>query len=779
MATQSTTESRLADSPKLATLIEVLEHSPAAAYLLRAVDNDFVLEAVNATARAISPALETMLGRPVSLLYRDQPEIIADAWRCLHEKKVVVREILVRRHDRVEANQKQRLTFVFVEPDRLVIHARELEEVGNAQAALKESQERYRSLVASVPDAVLIRGADGRVLACNDVAVELCGRTSQADLMGQLQILGPGVWVEDEHGQRVPETELPSFTVIRSGVSVKGRLFTQVRADGTRKFVRVSVEPLRASTGAVAGSVTLYTDETVRITAERAVRETADRLEFALDAARMGTWEWQPGTDKGRWSSSLFRHFDIAGCAPGFAGFLERVHADDVGPLSALASKLSQGAKGETFEHEFRIVGNDGVTRWARVRGRIEHAEGDVRMVGTLMDVTERRLLEEELLRAHRLESIGRLAGGLAHDFNNLLAAMLGSLELLAEVCPPAGRDDLATARHAAERARDLTAQLLAFARKQPIVLGNVDLGQLVENIERMLRRLVGPTIELAIQTERGLTVRADAAQLEQVLVNLAVNARDAMPHGGVLNVRVRADRLRLDVVRDVVVLEVEDQGSGMDAETIRHVFDPFFTTKDAGTGLGLASSYGIVQQHGGDILVESEPGHGARFCVVLPRSMPSTSVRVEPAGTASGAGCILVVDDEDAVRKTTGKLLKSLGYDVVLASSGDEAVNIAATHPLPIDLLLCDVAMPDRSGPDVAREVMRLRPKIRTLLVSGYPEGAESSLESADFLQKPYTRAALGRKLRAMLGTPENEPDGDTCSRRDSLHTAKKFGGS
>jgi signal transduction histidine kinase/CheY-like chemotaxis protein len=474
----------------------------------------------------------------------------------------------------------------------------------------------------------------------------------------------------------------------------------------------------------------------------------------------MGTWEWDPEADVGRWSRSIARQFDINVDLAGFAGLLTCVHADDVDSLSRLAAKLRQSNEGETFEHEFRVVGNDGVIRWARVRGRIEKHAGKSRMAGTLTDVTERRHLEEELRRAHRLESIGRLAGGLAHDFNNLLAAMLGSLELLEEVCPNEGRDDLATARHCAERARDLTAQLLAFARKQPVVLGAVDVAALVAKVERLLRRLVGPTIELIIEAEGGLTVHADAAQLEQVLVNLAVNSRDAMPAGGVLSVRVRADRLRLDLdhEREVVVLEVEDQGIGMDAETIRHVFDPFFTTKDSGTGLGLASSYGIVRQHGGDILVDSELGRGARFRVVLPRTMRSGSVRAGKAREAVGAGCVLLVDDDESVRSTTARMLKSLGYDVVLAKSGEEALAIADAHPLPIDVLVCDVAMPERSGPEVARDVARLRPRIRTLLVSGYPEGAEDSLPGAAFLQKPYTRAALGEKLFALL---EAQADG------------------
>jgi len=286
---------------------------------------------------------------------------------------------------------------------------------------------------------------------------------------------------------------------------------------------------------------------------------------------------------------------------------------------------------------------------------------------------------------------------------------------------------------------------------EQPIVLEVVDLMALLSKVERLLQRLVGPTIELVVSGESGLFVRADAAQLEQVLVNLVVNARDAMPQGGELAVRVRGERRQVGDAAESVVLEVEDHGSGMDSETVRHVFDPFFTTKDQGTGLGLASSYGIVLKHGGDILVDSEPGRGARFRVVLPRVHEAVRAERGPSPENSGTGCALVVDDEDSVRSTTARLVKSLGYDVLVASSGRQALEVARSHEGPIDVLLCDVAMPERSGPEVASEILRIRPKMRVLFVSGYPQGGESVVSSAGFLQKPFTRAALGAQLAAL----------------------------
>jgi CheY-like chemotaxis protein len=259
--------------------------------------------------------------------------------------------------------------------------------------------------------------------------------------------------------------------------------------------------------------------------------------------------------------------------------------------------------------------------------------------------------------------------------------------------------------------------------------------------------------VELAISAEPGARVRADAAQLEQVLVNLVVNARDAMPGGGRLEVRVATDSRSSSCQ-----LEVEDRGVGIAPDALRHVFEPFFSTKVNGTGLGLASSYGVIKQHGGEIHVQSRVGHGTLVRVSLPCVPDPPSARSGDAPLTAAQGCVLLVDDDESVRSTTSRLLQSMGYRVLIASDGAGALALARTHAGPIDVLVCDVAMPGRSGPEVAREVLSVRPETRVLFISGYPQGAESEIARHAFLQKPYTRASLAEKLgalRAGRGSP------------------------
>lgn len=728
----------------------LFEHVPVATYVFRLVGDDFLLVSANARARAQNPVLVSLIGRPMAHLYRDQPQRLEDARECMTRGETIVREVALRRHDRLEANERVRLVYTRCASDLLVLHVESLAAPSLTEAALRESEARYRGLVASLPDAVVLRGADGRVLACNDVAVAMCGRKDVADMLGRIDILAEGFAISTASGTPVVSDDFPSRRVLVTGEAEPSRTYILTRPDGTQRWYRVAAQAVRSSDGQVAGSVTTYADDTERFVAERAVAETASRLSMALDAARMGTWDWEPGSDRGHWSTGTNEYFKLPIMEEGIQAFMAHVHPDDRGHLTALAEQIIGGADGETFEHEWRVVGDDGVTRWARTRGRLQKGEAGVRLSGTILDITERRALEEELTRAHRLESIGRLAGGLAHDFNNLLAAMLGSLELLEDVVPSHGKEDLATVRHGAQRARELTAQLLAFARKQPIALTVFDLSALVKNVERLLRRLVGPRIDLSIEAAPGAWIRADAAQLEQVLMNLVANARDAMPAGGPLSVKVLSVG---EGASSEIVLEVEDRGSGMDEHTRAHAFDPFFTTKSAGTGLGLASSYGIVQQHGGDIEIESIEGRGTRFRVRLPRSSaPSPETLSVPAPASASAGTILVVDDEPSVRRTAARILASLGYDTLVAGDGDEAAALVSAHTGPIDAVLCDVAMPARSGHEVAADLRRIRPGLRVLFVSGYSDTELARTPGTDFLSKPYTRAELGARLRALI---------------------------
>ena len=385
----------------------------------------------------------------------------------------------------------------------------------------------------------------------------------------------------------------------------------------------------------------------------------------------------------------------------------------------------------------------------------------------------ERRRLEDQLLQSQKMEAVGQLAAGVAHDFNNVLTAVLGSSELLLLDTPVGSttREEIEIIRDAATRAQDLIRQLLAFSARQvlqPVVL---DLNALVDNVHKMLRRLIGEDITLAATLAPGLgRVRADPGQLEQVLVNLAVNARDAMPTGGRLalttaNVDVEPPPPGAGAGGPVppgryVVLQVTDTGSGMDAITQARVFEPFFTTKPRGrgTGLGLATVYGIVRQSGGHVAVESAPGAGTTFRMYLPRV--DAPLAVAPASqrpaAAAGSGTILLVEDERLVRVLARKVLEQAGYRVLVAEGGAQALELARGHSGVIDLVLTDVVMPEMSGREVVRRLLQERPAVRVLYMSGYSDEAVAQHGVLDagtsFIAKPFTPATLATKIREVL---------------------------
>ncbi len=394
---------------------------------------------------------------------------------------------------------------------------------------------------------------------------------------------------------------------------------------------------------------------------------------------------------------------------------------------------------------------------------------------------SERERLEEQFRQAQKMEAVGRLAGGVAHDFNNLLTVITGYSDLLL-----AGRDlkenqrsALEEIRRSAERGGALTHQLLAFSRRQPLEPRTVRVNDLVIQLEKMLRRLIGEDITLVtLPAASQDTVEADPGRLEQVVMNLVVNARDAMPNGGKLTIETGVVQLdesfsarQLGVKPGrYVTLSITDTGTGMDQETQSHLFEPFFTTKGPGrgTGLGLATAYGIIRQSGGAIGVMSETGKGTAVRIYLP--LASKPARVEPEkpaarGSMMGAETILLVEDEARVRKLIAGVLASRGYKVLEATRGEEALRYCKTHVGPIDLAVVDVVMPEMSGPDLAREIAPLRPKTRLLYISGYTDEAivhHGILESGvAFLQKPFLPDVLARKVREVLdarGSTANE---------------------
>jgi len=455
--------------------------------------------------------------------------------------------------------------------------------------------------------------------------------------------------------------------------------------------------------------------------------------------------------------------------------WFDSIHSED----RTQARAAVRGEHG--FSVEYRILRPDGELRWILARGwPVRDKAGQVyRMAGIATDITERKQAEEtlqkteaQLRQVQKMEAVGQLAGGVAHDFNNLLTVIMGRTELMMSRVKPDERmwHELELVHKTGARAAALTRQLLAFSRQQvlqPVVL---DLNAVVSEIGKMLRRMLGEDIGLVTVLEPKLRmVKADPTQVEQVLMNLAVNARDAMPGGGKLTIETSNTRLDESYCRShpnvkpghYVLLAVSDTGCGMDAETQSHIFEPFFTTKEQGkgTGLGLSTVYGIVKQSGGNTEVYSELKKGTTFKIYLPFAegvpQPLLSGEGLPA-VRGGQETILVVEDEESVRELVGEMLGPHGYTVLMARSGREALQTCKQYEGPIHLLLTDVVMPEMSGLQLAQDLGRRRPLLKVLFMSGYATHAaanHSILEpGADYIQKPFTPGKLGRKVRQVL---------------------------
>jgi PAS domain S-box-containing protein len=438
-------------------------------------------------------------------------------------------------------------------------------------------------------------------------------------------------------------------------------------------------------------------------------------------------------------------------------------------------------ATGRVDDYEASFRRKDGRIITGLVFGRIVKAGEKPLLLTITRDVTEQRVLERRLRESERLDSVGRLAGGVAHDFNNLLTVILGSLELALEPLPHDDplRPELEIAHQAGERAAIITRQLLAFGRKQTMAARSVDLGNVLSDMEDLLRRVVGEGIEVTLRRSPKVSpVVIDRAQLEQVVLNLVLNARDAMPRGGSLLIETQdVDAATADVDAPgvprvpgrAVRLTVTDTGTGMTEETRSRIFEPFFSTKERGkgTGLGLSSVYGIVRQSAGTIDVTSEKGRGTTFILDFPASDQSAAPRserplVDGRAQPERKRTILVVEDEEAVGHVVRRVLQGGEYDVLLATSGEQAQALAASHAGPIDLLLTDVVMPKMNGPDLAARLLAVRPGLRVLFMSGFPgdtlEKHDIAVSDRTFIQKPFTPAALLSRVAEVLARPATE---------------------
>lgn len=450
----------------------------------------------------------------------------------------------------------------------------------------------------------------------------------------------------------------------------------------------------------------------------------------------------------------------------------EQIHPDDREKVRKAAVEASATGVGQSVEYRVRHQNGSWRTLESRASTILNEKGAVERLVIVNRDATERKQLEEQFRQVQKMEAVGRLSGGVAHDFNNLLGVIIGYGEILQEGLEPANplRSSVDEVLKAGHRAASLTRQLLAFSRQQVLDPKVLDLNGVVRDMEKMLKRLIGEDIVLKTELESSLAlIKADQSQIEQILLNLSVNARDAMPQGGKIILATSNFHMDADFVRrypypvqvgNYVLLTVSDNGIGMDPATRARIFEPFFTTKEKGkgTGLGLSMVYGIVKQSGGYIDVISEPGAGASFRIYLPKvdAPIDAQVKAEISVSLGGSETVLVVEDETSLRALAVHLLESCGYTVLEADNGEQALKVSDEQKRDIHLLLTDVVMPGISGRVLAEELVKRRPQLRVLYTSGYTGqtvGAHGVIaEGSHFIPKPFTKEALARKVREAL---------------------------
>ncbi len=636
-------------------------------------------------------------------------------------------------------------------------------------------------VIESMGDAVVVVDARSRVIDLNPAGARLAGRSVSDAVGGHVQLVFPQLWDLLCAGLR--------------GEPVSGEL--QLESQGQSRYYDLGVSPLRNRRDVDQGHLLVLRDVTERRLAQQELVRTNDDLERRVEAR---TAELRVAVEALRRSQGRVEHllssnpaviysclpkgdFPITFVSPNVKHLLgysaeefilgenlwdSLLHPDDQDVVAEMSDIVSRGEGAS----EYRMRRRDGRWIWVHDEMRLVSGGNDasVEMVGSWLDITDRREMEDRLRQSQKMEAVGLLAGGVAHDFNNLLTAIFGSSALLLATLPAedARRLDVLEIQEAAERAAGLTRQLLAFSRGQVLKPRVLQPNSVIRAMEPMLRRLLGERIEFVVELDEALgLVKADPNQLEQVVMNLVINARDAMAGGGRLTVRSanvvassgHAGRPGGGMPAEQVVLSVRDTGHGMDADTLAHLFEPFYTTKrqDKGTGLGLATVYGIVTQSGGYVTVDSRPGKGATFSVYLPRTneaLPPESLE-DPQGPSRAAigGRLLLVEDEAAVRRLAARTLRAHGFEVFEAAGGDEAVALFGRERS-IELVITDMVMPGMSGQDLAERLRRTNPTVKVLYMSGYSKeqlSIQASRRSA-FLEKPFTPDSLVRKVKEIL---------------------------
>jgi two-component system cell cycle sensor histidine kinase/response regulator CckA len=624
---------------------------------------------------------------------------------------------------------------------------------------LREAARLWNTTFDAMNDAISIMDNDGRILRSNKAMLDLVGRYPQ-------ELAGHPCW-EVFHEKPVRIEECPFLKMKKT----RRRASTVLEWHG--RWFDVTADPIIDSAGRQVGGVHIMTDVTEHRQFEEQLRESESKFRSLAEQSLVGIYIVQ---------DHLFRYVN-----PRLAemfGYPSEEIIDRMGPIDLTVPedrRIVEDAavswtppEGSVSHYEARGQKKSGEIMHAEVFGSSAYYQGRPAVIGVVLDVTEKKKLEAQLRHAQKMEAIGQLTGGIAHDFNNILSAIIGYTSLmhvkLAEGDPLKTFADQILA--SSERAAVLTRSLLTFSRKQKTSLAPTDINETVRRIEGLLRRIIGEDINLDISPAPvDLVVNADAGQLEQVLMNLATNARDAMPKGGMLSIATSVveagafpEEQEPEPGRSCALVTVSDTGVGMDAKTREKIFEPFFTTKELGrgTGLGLSMVYGIIKQHNGQIHCYSEPGRGTTFRIYLPllvrAAEPALTRESVPATEKAmqGTETILVVEDYEVLRKLAVTTLGDYGYRVIEAVDGDDAVVKFRENRDAVSLVLCDVIMPGKNGREVLEEIRKLSADVKFVFMSGYPAGIiqEKSLldKQSDIIGKPMPPTALVRKVREVL---------------------------
>jgi PAS domain S-box-containing protein len=629
---------------------------------------------------------------------------------------------------------------------------------GKTAAAIR----RHQMAMDSAMDSMAMVSPEGKYTYVNESFVRMLGYTSADEILGK-------TWDEVSD----PRDLLSIRNEMNFALAARGKWFGALTVHSRNGLIPLEAAVTRLPDGSM---VTISRDVSDRRRAEKFRAEAEAKYQTLVEQVAAISYIAELGVD-GQWlyvspQVESMLGFPADEWLANSREWIRHVHADDR-PIVEAAEEASR--RGERFQAEYRIIRKDGRVIWVSDTAVVvPGSDSHPLMEGIIVDITDRKQLEGQLQQARRMEAVGRLAGGIAHDFNNLLTIIKGYTELglTRAKASPEVRADLERIEDASERAGGLVRQLLAFSRRQVLQPKVLDLNAIVEGLDKLLRRLMDEAIEMQTVVGRELgRIKADPGQIEQVIMNLVVNARDAMPDGGRLTVETENVDLGSAYARDhatvrpgrYVMLAVSDTGMGMSPDTIAHIFEPFYTTKESGrgTGLGLSTVYGIVKQSGGYIWVYSEPGHGTTFKVYLPRVEEAVeSLPVEKSGEGdrkrTGTETILLVEDEPQLRELTRSVLQARGYEVVEAKNSAEAEQLAEKYGAKIHLLLTDVIMPGISGRELAKRLSAQRPALRVLYMSGYTYNVIAqggTLErGVAFLQKPFTPRVLVEKVREVL---------------------------